>query len=118
MLAQDLTTRAQFSIQIIIGGNSSALNECHILSRLGKHRNVIHFLGGVTEELDSSTGPIQECRMMFESIKGKYKFIVILYWYHYDDINLVLHQSGIILHKMEDYFTQSRSSLKDTGLVS
>ena len=82
-LAQDVTTHVQFSIQTIIRGNSLALNECHILSRLGKHRNVIHFLGGVMEELDSPTGPIQECRMMFESIKG-----TAINYYHYNQVLL------------------------------
>ena len=69
MLAHDLTTRSEFTISMV-DSNSSILSECHTLSRLGKHTNVIHFLGCVVDEEFSPAGPIYTYRVMFESTEG------------------------------------------------
>lgn len=70
MLAQDMTTHTEFSISMVESDWSLPSHECHILSRLGEHRNVIHFLGGVIDEKVSPSGPVHMCRMMFEYTGG------------------------------------------------
>lgn len=75
-VAQDLSTHTQFSVKMT-ESNTSILNECHILSRLGSHRNVIRFLGGVAEEIGSPTGPVQTYRMMFEFVEGNGSLVLL-----------------------------------------